>query len=55
MIESITILSNSLRVRFKNKYEENYPNIWLRDHIKVHNNALNIEMGLDTFDYTASL
>ena len=34
MIESIKILANSLRVKFKNKYEENYPNIWLRDHTK---------------------
>ena len=38
MIESIKILPNSLRVRFKNKYEENYPNIWLRDHIKDERN-----------------
>ena len=38
MIESITILSNSLRVRFKNNYEENYPNIWLRDHSKDEKN-----------------
>ena len=38
MIESIKILPNSLRVRFKNKYEENYPNIWLRDHAKDEQN-----------------
>ena len=38
MIESIKILPNSLRVRFKNKYEENYPNIWLRDHTKDERN-----------------
>ena len=38
MIESIKILPNSLRVRFKNKYEENFPNIWLRDHTKDERN-----------------
>ena len=38
MIENIKILTNSLKVRFKNKYEENYPNIWLRDHIKDEKN-----------------
>jgi trimethyllysine dioxygenase len=38
MIESIKILPNSLRVRFKNRYEENYPNIWLRDHTKDEKN-----------------
>ena len=38
MIESIKILANSLKVRFRNKYEENYPNIWLRDHIKDEKN-----------------
>ncbi len=38
MIESIKILPNSLRVKFKNKYEENFPNIWLRDHTKDERN-----------------
>ena len=38
MIESIKILPNSLIVRFKNKYEESYPNIWLRDHTKDEKN-----------------
>ena len=38
MIESIKILPNSLKVRFKNRYEENYPNIWLRDHTKDERN-----------------
>ena len=38
MIESIKILQSSLRVRFKNKYEEDYPNIWLRDHTKDEKN-----------------
>ena len=44
MIESIKILPNSLRVRFKNKYEENYPNIWLRDHIKGMHHSTGIHL-----------
>ena len=38
MIENIKILSNSLSVKFKNNYEENFPNIWLRDHAKDKEN-----------------
>ncbi len=38
MIENIKILPNSLIVKFKNKTEENFPNIWLRDHAKDHEN-----------------
>ena len=34
MIENIKILPNSLSVKFKNKHQENFPNIWLRDHAK---------------------
>ena len=33
-IEKIKILSNSLYVKFRSKIEDNFPNIWLRDHAK---------------------
>ena len=38
MIENIKILSNSISVKFKNNHEENFPNIWLRDHAKDEEN-----------------
>ena len=38
MIESIKILPNSLYVKFKNKLDDNFPNIWLRDHAKDEEN-----------------
>lgn len=38
MIESIKILPNSLYVKFKNKVDDNFPNIWLRDHAKDEEN-----------------
>ena len=38
MIENIKILSNSLSVKFNNNHEENFPNIWLRDHAKDDEN-----------------
>ena len=38
MIENIKILPNSLSVKFKNKHQENFPNIWLRDHAKDEEN-----------------
>ena len=38
MIANIKILSKSLSVTFKNNYEENFPNIWLRDHAKDEEN-----------------
>ncbi len=38
MIESIKILPNSLYIKFKNKIDDNFPNIWLRDHAKDKEN-----------------
>ncbi len=38
MIESIKILPDSLYVKFKNKLEDNFPNIWLRDNAKDEEN-----------------
>ena len=38
MIKNIKILPNSLSVKFKNKHQENFPNIWLRDHAKDEEN-----------------
>jgi Taurine catabolism dioxygenase TauD, TfdA family. len=38
MIESIKILPDSLYVKFKNKIEDNFPNIWLRDNAKDEEN-----------------
>ena len=38
MIKSIKILPTSLQVRFKNKIDDNFPNIWLRDHAKDKEN-----------------
>ena len=38
MIENIKILPNSLHVKFKNKLDDNFPNIWLRDHAKDEEN-----------------
>ena len=38
MIKNIKILPNSLSVKFKNNYQENFPNIWLRDHAKDEEN-----------------
>ncbi len=38
MIESVKILTNSLRIKFKGETIENFPNIWLRDHAKDEQN-----------------
>ena len=38
MIENIKILPDSLHVKFKNKLDDNFPNIWLRDHAKDEEN-----------------
>ena len=38
MIKSIKILPTSLQVRFKNEIDDNFPNIWLRDHAKDEEN-----------------
>ena len=38
MIENIKILPDSLYVKFKNKLNDNFPNIWLRDHAKDDEN-----------------
>ena len=38
MIENIKILPDSLHVKFKNKLDDNFPNIWLRDHAKDDEN-----------------
>ena len=42
MIKNIKILANSLSVKFKNKHQENFPNIWLRDHAKDEKNLYSI-------------
>ena len=34
MIEDFKILPDSLHVKFKNKLDDNFLNIWLRDHAK---------------------
>jgi len=34
MIENIKILPDSLHVKFKNKLDDKFPNIWLRKHEK---------------------
>ena len=36
--ENIKILPDSLHVEFKNKLDDNFPNIWLRDHAKDDEN-----------------
>ena len=38
MIENIKILPDSLHVKFKDNIADNFPNIWLRDHAKDHEN-----------------
>ena len=38
MIENIKILPDSLYVKFKNNLNDNFPNIWLRDHAKDDEN-----------------
>tara|TARA_B100001564_G_scaffold48836_2_gene35965 strand:+ start:18 stop:1115 length:1098 start_codon:yes stop_codon:yes gene_type:complete len=38
MIESIKILPNYLYIKFKNEIDDNFPNIWLRDHAKDEEN-----------------
>ena len=38
MIKSIKILPTSLQVRFKNEIDDDFPNIWLRDHAKDKEN-----------------
>ena len=38
MIENIKILPDSLHVKFKNNIDDNFPNIWLRDHAKDDEN-----------------
>ena len=38
MIENIKILPDSLHVKFKNKLDDKFPNIWLRDHAKDDEN-----------------
>ena len=38
MIDSIKILPDSLYVKFKNKLEDKFPNIWLRDNAKDEEN-----------------
>ena len=38
MIKSIKILPDSLYVKFQNKLEDNFPNIWLRDNAKDEEN-----------------
>ncbi len=38
MIENIKILPDSLHVKFTNNIDDNFPNIWLRDHAKDHEN-----------------
>ena len=38
MIENIKILPDSLHVKFTNNIDDNFPNIWLRDHAKDDEN-----------------
>ena len=38
MIENIKIKSSGLYVKFKNEVDDNFPNIWLRDHAKDEKN-----------------
>ena len=53
MIENIKIKASGLYVKFKNEVDDNFPNIWLRDHAKDEKNWDNRSNQRKT--YTASL
>ena len=53
MIENIKIQASGLYVKFKNEVDDNFPNIWLRDHAKDEKNWDNRSNQRKT--YTASL